>query len=247
MSGIYYVYMKLTRENNTLRADYGRHLLTFRSRWDADELFRSLQDLKTAASATRFTALQRVNPQFWCYDAIEGDPWWTIVNVQRENVLPEFNYKFMSAILADAAVGRDWPVLANPTIGPDWVSGKTFYIRNRRQPSLYWYSENSLIVISRYRRTKFCIKDKSYDGERVLIRKDEVTIQPVGSLGTPIGKYVIKSGDGEVLTVRSTRQVWNFSDLFDSVGVTWADETECSPETQFATSLPKLGDEWELC
>ena len=81
----------------------------------------------------------------------------------------------------------------------------------------------------------------------MLIRKDEVTIEPVGSRGTPIGKYVIKSGDGEVLTVGSTRQVWNFSDLFDSVGVTWADGTEFSPEYQFATSLPKLGDEWEPC
>ena len=58
---------------------------------------------------------------------------------------------------------------------------------------------------------------------------------------------MIKSGDGEVLTVGSTRQVWDFSDLFDSVGATWSDETEVSPETQFATSLPKLGDEWELC
>ena len=239
--------MKLTRENSIHRAEHGRHLLTFQSRWDADELFRSLQVLRTSAGASRFSTLKRVNSQFWCYDTIDGPPGWTIVNVQRENVLPEFNYKFMSVILADADSGRDWPVLANPTIGPDWVSGKTFYIRNRRQPSLYWYSENCLIVISTYRRTKFCIKDKSYDGERVLIRKDEVTIEPVGSLGTPIGMYVIKGGYGEVLTVGSTRQVWDFSDLFDSVGVTWADETEFSPETQFATSLPKLGDEWELC
>ena len=239
--------MKWTRETYKGRAEYGRHILTCQSRWDADELFRSLQTLKTSAGASRFPTLKRVNSQFWCYDGIDTGPGWTIVNVQKENALPEFNYKFMSALLADAELGRDWPVLANSTIGPDWVSGKTFYIRNRRQPSLYWYSENCLIVISTYRRTKFRIKDKSYDGERVLIRKDEVTIEPVGSLGTPIGKYVIKNGDGEVLTVGSTRQVWDFSDLFDSVGVTWADETEFSPETQFATSLPKLGDEWELC
>ena len=241
--------MKWTRETHENRAISGRHLLTFSSRWDADELFRGLQTLRTSAGASRFPTLKRVSPQFWCYDAIEGDPWWTIVNVQHENVLPEFNYKFMSIILneGNSDPHRNWPVLANPTIGPDWVSGKTPYIRNRRQPSLYWYSADYLIVISTNRRTKFCIKDKSYDGERVLIRKDEVTIQPVGSLGTPIGKYVIKSGDGEVLTVGSTRQVWDFSDLFDSVGVTWSDETEVSPETQFATSLPKLGDEWELC
>ncbi|PUU78690.1 hypothetical protein B9Z19DRAFT_1083365 [Tuber borchii] len=248
MSGIYYVYMKYTRETDIHRADNGRHLLTFQSRWDADELFRSLQALKTSTGASRLSTLKRVSPQFWCYDAIDGEPWSNIINVQRENVLPEFNYKFMSVILAKAASDHcSWPVFANPTIGPDWVSGKTFYIRNRRQPSLYWYSADYLIFISTDRRTKFCIKDKSYDGERVLIRKDEVTIQPVGSFGTPIGKYVIKSGDGEVLTVGSTRQIWDFSDLFDSVGVTWADETEFSPETQFATSLPKLEDEWELC
>jgi len=79
----------------------------------------------------------------------------------------------------------------------------------------------------------------------VLIRKDEVTIEPVGSLGTPIGEYVIKNGDGELLSVGSTRQVWHFSDLFDSVGVTWT--AEFPSDAQFATSLPGHGDEWELC
>ncbi|PUU78691.1 hypothetical protein B9Z19DRAFT_1083368 [Tuber borchii] len=247
MSGIYYVYMKYTRETQNNRADNGRHLLTFQSRWDADELFRGLQALKTPAGASRFPTLKRVSPQFWCYDGVEPDPSLNIVLIQRENVLPEFNYKFMSVVLSDATDHRNWPILANPTIGPDWVSGKTFYIRNRRQPSLYWYFEDCLIAISTRRRTKFRIKDRRYDDERVLIRKDEVTIEPCGSLGTTIGKYVIKNGDGEMLSVGSTRQVWDFSDLFDSVGVTWVDGTDFSPETQFATSLPKLGDEWELC
>lgn len=247
MSGVYYVYMKYVRETDTLRADYGRHLLTFRSRWDADELFRGLQALKTSAGASRFTKLQRVTSQFWCYDTVEGDPWWTIVYVQRENALPEFNYKFMSVILADAAAGRDWPILANPTLGPDWVNGKTFYIRNHRQPNLYWYYSAPRIVISTSRRTKFLIKDSTYDEERVLIRKDKVTIEPVGSLGTSIGVYVAKNGDGNPLTVSSTEQVWDFADLFDSVGVTWDDESGFASGTQFATSLPDLGDEWELC
>ncbi|PWW73503.1 hypothetical protein C7212DRAFT_333255 [Tuber magnatum] len=56
--------MKWSRENNPNRADWGRHLLTFESRWAADELFRGLQGLKTAAGANRFTMLKRVNPQF---------------------------------------------------------------------------------------------------------------------------------------------------------------------------------------
>jgi len=239
--------MKYARETDTLRADYGRHLLTFRSRWAADELFRGLQALKTTAGANRFTKLVRVTPQFWCYDTTEGDPWWTIIRVQRENPLPEFNYKFMSVILGDADSGRNWPVLANPVIGPDWVSGKTFYIRNRRQPQLYWYYQDYLIVISTSHRTKFRIKDEEYDEERVLIRSDKVTIEPVGTLGTPIGLYVTKSGDGQKLTAGSTRQIWTFSDLFDSVGVTWASESGFASGTQFATSLPDLGDEWELC
>ena len=148
----------------------------------------------------------------------------------------------MSTWLAGTGAGCDWPILANPTIGPDWVSGKTFYIRDRRQPNLYWYYQYQGIVISTDRRTKFRIKDEDYDDERVLIRKDKVTIEPVGSLGTPIGMYVTKNGDGENLRVGPTREVWTFSDLFDSVGVTWS-----ISGTQFATSLPDLGDEWELC
>ena len=81
----------------------------------------------------------------------------------------------------------------------------------------------------------------------MLIRKDKVTIEPVGSLGTSIGVYVAKNGDGNPLTVSSTEQVWDFADLFDSVGVTWDDESGFASGTQFATSLPDLGDEWELC
>ena len=82
----------------------------------------------------------------------------------------------------------------------------------------------------------------------MLIRKDKVTIEPVGSLGTPIGMYVTKNGDGERLSVGSTRQVWTFSDLFDSVGVTWADSFGLiGTRFAFPTSLPDLGDEWELC
>ena len=234
--------MHPTHENDTRYTEYGCYLLTFRSRWDADELFRRLQTIKTAASASRFTTLQRVNPQFWCHDTARGDSWGPLDWVKPESALREFNYKFMSAGLARVGSGHDWPVLANPTIGPDWVSGKTFYIRNRRQPNLYWYYQYQGIVISTDRRTKFRIKDEDYDDERVLIRKDKVTIEPVGSLGIPIGMYVIKNGDGENLRVGPTREVWTFSDLFDSVGVTWS-----ISGTQFATSLPDLGDEWELC
>ncbi|CUS14773.1 unnamed protein product [Tuber aestivum] len=247
MSGIYYVYMKWTRENNPTRTDWGRHLLTFESRWAADEAFRGLQGLKTAAGAKRFTTLKRVNPQFWCYDSVDGDPWWTIVYVQRENKLPELNYTLMSVILADANAGRDWPVISNPTIGRDWITGGSYYIRNRRQPNLYWYREGVRIVISTNRRTQFRIKDVDFDDERVLIKKDEVTIEPLNSLGHPTGDYVVKNGDGQKLSVGATRQVWDFSDLFDGVGVTWTGEDGSSSDIQFATSLPDVGDEWELC
>ena len=217
MSGIYYVYVNPTRETGSCAVQCGS-LLTFRSRWDSDELFRGLQAIKTGDGASRFATLQRVNPQFWCYDTVLGDTWWSIVEALHENALP-IHYKFMYASLIHGLTGRDWPVFANPTIGPDWVSGKTFYIRNRRQPNLYWYYQYQGIVISTDRRTKFRVKDEDYDDERVLIRKDKVTIEPVGSLGTPIGMYVTKNGDGEALSVGSTRHVWTFSDLFYSIGV----------------------------
>ncbi|PUU78244.1 hypothetical protein B9Z19DRAFT_1084450 [Tuber borchii] len=246
MSGIHYVYVNPTLENDTRGAQYAPGgikyrslLLTFRSRWDSDELFRGLQAIKMPDGASRFTTLERVNPQFWCYDTIPGDSWLKIVRTLDQNAL---NHKFVSVFLANSNAGREWPILTNPTIGPDWVSGKTFYIRNRREPNLYWHYERHQIVISTDRRTRFRIKDEDYEDERVLIRKDKVTIEPVGSLGTPIGMYVTKNGNGENLSVRPTREVWTFSDLFDSVGVTWS-----ISGTQFATSLPDLGDEWELC
>ncbi|KAG0635465.1 hypothetical protein HOY80DRAFT_443222 [Tuber brumale] len=247
MSGIFYVYIKYIRETDTRRADWGRHLLTFESRWAADELFRGLQTLKNAAGANRYSKLQRVNPQLWYYDTIDGDPWWTIIYVQRENGLPEFNYKFMSVILGDADSGRNWPVFSNPTIGPDWTSGKNFYIRNRRQPDLYWYRDSGRVVVSTTRRTKFRIKDVDDDSERVLIRKDKVTIEPVDGLGDTAGYYVAKGVEGQKLIVGLVRETWQFSELFDGIGVTWSAEEGFVTGTQFATSAPDAGDEWELC
>ena len=74
MSGLFYVYMKVIRLADSARADYGRYLLTFESRWAADELYRELKTLKNSAGVVRFSYLSRTNPQYWLYDTARTLP-----------------------------------------------------------------------------------------------------------------------------------------------------------------------------
>jgi len=254
MSGLYFVYMKFARENNTLRADYGRHLLHFESRYAADELFRALQDVRNSAGANIWT-LSRLSPQFWCYDTLnDGDPWWSIVEFQRRNTVPEFNYKFGSTALADAATGRDWPIIPNPAIGTDWVHGNAFFIRNRREPHLYWFVQNDIILVSNRRRSKFRIQGVDFDetdlGKKVLIRKDKVTISvvPETAIQSNVQQgHFVARGEDNALKVGNMMLEWSFGDLFNaSIGVTWVTEV-AQDEVTARYMTDDGGDEWELC
>ncbi|KAF8247303.1 hypothetical protein K440DRAFT_551430 [Wilcoxina mikolae CBS 423.85] len=251
MSGIYYVYMKFDREDNTLRADYGRHLLHFESRWAADELFRALQDVKNT-SGVAIWKLTRNTPQFWCYDTVnDGDPWWSINEFQRRNTVPEFNYRFGSTILNDAASGRDFPVLPNPAIGSDWVNGNAFFIRNRRQPELYWFVRSNKVYISNTQRSKFIVRGTDFNktDKKVLIRKDKITIQAVAETvedqDTTVSTYVAPNVDTSRLDVGNIKGDWTFADLFENVGAIWLDNSGVTYQrAKYMTN--DGGDEWEL-
>jgi len=66
MSGIYYIHVKWAPADKTLAANWGRYLICFASRYDADEFYRAIQDVKRAGKLA-FPDLVRSSPQFWCH------------------------------------------------------------------------------------------------------------------------------------------------------------------------------------
>jgi hypothetical protein len=60
-------------------------------------------------------------------------------------------------------------MIPNPVIGPDWISGGRFFIRNRREPSLYWCVRDSTVYASTHERSKF----------KITVRKGAHTVQPL--------------------------------------------------------------------
>jgi len=69
MSGLFYVFMKWSNATDHERsAKHCRFMLCLNSRYEADELFRALKDLKDD-NTPRFTTLTRTSAQFWCHQA----------------------------------------------------------------------------------------------------------------------------------------------------------------------------------
>lgn len=70
MSGVFYVFLKWSSDNEWKASNHGRYMLLLNSRYDADELFRAMQGLRTENGENLlFSVLTRQSPQFWCYDS----------------------------------------------------------------------------------------------------------------------------------------------------------------------------------
>jgi hypothetical protein len=191
----------------------------------------------------------------------------------------EYNYGFCSIPLpipTDYNGTRGWPVIPNPVTGPDWVSGNSFFIRNRRQADLYWYVHNDhRIHISEHRRTKFLIRGTEFgDEKKVFIRSDPITIEPVSFaekvfpwkpfvLGDLASRSATPGAEGEganenqmfvtkelnsQLGISRSKEVWKFGDLFSNFGVVWEGDNSISekPRYSLAVYTESGGDEWEL-
>ncbi|KZT33516.1 hypothetical protein SISSUDRAFT_1066095 [Sistotremastrum suecicum HHB10207 ss-3] len=128
----------------------------------------------------------------------------------------------MSTILQDAAgASRPWHFI-QPVDGPDWTNGSTFFIRNKRQPSLYWsvseVTQDAAIVISDTQKSKFRISGVDLDPkdrEKVLIRSDRVTISPARSEKGLKALFIGPSEcETDVVVLTGEKSEWRFGDLF---------------------------------
>lgn len=148
---LFYVYMRWYREGDPSSTDTGRQLLTCSSRNAADEFFRALQTLRFSDGRLWYTFLERRSPQYWSYDSVDDDPWNTVLYVLRSHPMAAFRNRIMPQLLSDTT-GRDWhPVPISDQL--DWVHEGTYFIRNRRQPRLYWYHSEGFIHVSEDRKS----------------------------------------------------------------------------------------------
>ncbi|KAF8538733.1 hypothetical protein BDD12DRAFT_805899 [Trichophaea hybrida] len=273
MSGLHYVFVKHHRESDTHHST--RYLLCFESRYAADEIFRTLQNIKDSSGSQVFK-FKRASSQLWSYD-IGSRGYLDIF----DHIPVEYHHRLHSTYLTKTFGGIDNTIIPNPVIGPDWVSGNEFFIRNRRQPNLYWYVHNDhRIHISEYRRTKFIIRGTEFgDEKKVFIRSDPITIEPVsfaekvfpwkpfvlGDLAsrsatpgnaTPTtegessdeGRMFVTKELNSQLGISLSKEVWKFGDLFSNFGVVWEGEGDISEKPKFSLAVytESGGDEWEL-
>ncbi|KAL7270026.1 hypothetical protein RUND412_007279 [Rhizina undulata] len=259
MSGIFYVWLKFTQpEDDVASATIGRHMLLLSSRYEADELFRAMQRLQL--NGNYFPLLVRKSPQFWCYNSPWG--WGAIHYIQTQGRLPAQFKESLSSVVVSNMDAFNWATIQNSITGPDWVSGGHFFIRNRRQPNIYWWVHDTHIHASEQQRSKFrvtALKIQDVRSPVILVRQDTITVEvipetvtsdAVANGATYVAVQGSRSGRLEVTGVKSE---WSFESLLcKDVGVRWEKE-QCFVKSSLAAApwlihMPNGGgDEWELC
>jgi hypothetical protein len=150
--------------------------------------------------------------------------------------------------------------------GLDWISGNAFFIRNRREPTLFWFvHDDNTIRASHQDRTKFritCYNDQGVNERKVLIRSDQIIIRSlqrpaVGRISAPT---TVKSGENGRLElgINETGKQWHFGNFINTFGVQAGDEHDTQGNVtrmsgRYVTVMNKdpnaeqdWGDEWEL-
>ena len=183
-----------------------------------------------------------------------------MLNFQIQNDLPRFKNNLGTILLPHANDKGNLPIIPNPVQGPDWISGGEFFIRNRRQPNIFWYIWDNHILTSESRRTKFSVKiSGTSDTEpdpMVMIRADKVSVRAIldtvstDALTPHNAIYVSIAKSGRSYLEMSVEyKEWGFGELVNkAIGVRW-DHVKGFPtcEAPILTYMPSGGgDEWEL-
>ncbi|KAF4454233.1 hypothetical protein F53441_3233 [Fusarium austroafricanum] len=126
---------------------------------------------------------------------------------QAYNLGPSFEKKIMYTLLND----RDARIMStfNQPERTDVISGGSYYIRSKSNPSMYWMAKDGQIWATTQGRTRFIFRIDAEDDKNstVLIGKDYISITAVGENNQ---KYVSVSDNGElVLGGHSCRMYYN--------------------------------------
>ncbi|KAI5839470.1 hypothetical protein DFP73DRAFT_561060 [Morchella snyderi] len=248
---LYYVYMRWFSKANQGSGSGGRQLLTCESRYVADEFFRACQDLKDNRGHPRFTRLERSAPQFWIYDTADEQPWTALVDILNKSPLPaSVEGKVMSILLNDGMY-RDWSI-APVVPGRDWVNGNMYFVRNIRQPDLYWFDNGAgqLYLSNGGHKTKFRVVGTDLGSDkRVLIRSDFVRLEVPQTNDSPT-KHIRSEGNNRLACTTAGGGDWKFKfgDLLGKFGTRWIGRDALGIHGAVTWGEGEdQADEWELC
>ncbi|RPB06344.1 hypothetical protein P167DRAFT_569194, partial [Morchella conica CCBAS932] len=189
---LYYVYVRLARPAELPNLNCGRYLLTCASRYHAEDFFRANQ---------KRLGLARISPQMWTYN-VGGEM--GLHSVLKDESLPfETKEPIIMSWLQNGDIRIAWP-LAAPLAGREWISGHAYYVRNIRQPEVYWYLPRAgrEVVPSRERKTRFVMTavEAVGEGPLYLVRSDRVrmTTQGVGGEQVVLRRGAVAGMGGQV-------------------------------------------------
>jgi len=200
---LFYAYAK-----NILDDWSWRYVITFASYEVSNEWWSAV----TNATGTSYPAsVKRVNPQFYTHDTSKANIAYSITD---SKVASQFLGLVFFTLLNDRD-GRIQSII--PVFDfTDPISGNTFFIRSKVDPSLYWYSPDSTnadahVYTSRTARTRFRVGKRNAQASQstVMIQSDDVYISLPND-----DRYVIVSGNSS-LVVADKEEVFKFGDFTD--------------------------------
>lgn len=246
---LYYVYVHLNSPSLGVEnfCDY-RYILTCESRYQADEYFRAFEARMR---------LKRISAQFWEYENVES-----LRNTitQAANIDSSIHKGIMLSSLPKMGE-RNGFVQVPAEAGRDWLSGRAYFIRNVRQPDIYWYHPaggEDRILASRWQKTKFFVRlaeaDENEKGT-VLIRSDRIRISTISpqAMGMLVrmgedNRMVMVKPSAVAVGVAGSDKDFRFKDLLGTFGTEW--ECKNGVPYEYVTwgdpSVMHL-DDWELC
>ncbi|KAJ4128981.1 hypothetical protein NW768_007507 [Fusarium equiseti] len=219
---VYYAYVKWIAAEKR----YWRYLLTAPNAGTIDEWWRE-------ASSKADNNVVRLGPDFYTWSG----------GAQVWDLAPGMADKIMIAPVSnqDTYDYGNFEIFHQPERA-DIVSGKSFYIRSKSNPELYWLAKNDQIWATTQGRTRFVfrIAGDNDDKKTVLIGSDEISITPVG--GESSQKYVSVSDNSEIVLSGHSCRMY-YSDLKRNL---LAQGETGNSGSALVSKVEGHGEEWEL-
>lgn len=251
---LYYVYARYHPTIPTNPPLVHRYLVTCASRDHANAFYRHF------LPRMRFS---RVSAQFWAYDPVDA-AFGILQTLDDPTLTDDIRRGIMISRLPEPDITTGW-VQAPVQAGRDWISGRTYFIRNVRQPDVYWYYPgcgDERILASRWQKTKFFVRMSDADeGETgtVLIKGDKIRVTTASGEGK--GMVVRRGDEGRVVVVKpSAKEVatavgdFTFGELAGAFGTEWECGDGEGPGMGVPCECVTWGDraemhldDWELC
>ncbi|KAH7923167.1 hypothetical protein BV22DRAFT_1036625, partial [Leucogyrophana mollusca] len=172
--GLFYAYAKNANDDVTWR-----YLIVFASRAVADEWWRAVSE----SSNTWFSSsIKRITPQLYTHNRVSDDLD-ICQSITTQDVAPGFLNKVFFTLLNDRDGGVT-SIIPSQDI-TDHVSGNSFLIRSKANPSEYWYCptttppSDTWLYVSREARTRFCVCVLGPTSDRcgtIMIGSDKILI-----------------------------------------------------------------------